>query len=98
PLPSTLSLHDALPIYGHVDHADFIFHLANHDAGLASVLRHPVQDTGRRAHGIRAIEFHAGSGAAHRHGDVAAEHGVFVVGHGKRSEEHTSELQSLTNL
>src|SRR5882672_4336849 len=31
---------------GHVDHADFIFHLADHDAGFARVCGHPVQNAG----------------------------------------------------
>src|SRR5579859_861204 len=72
---------------GHIDHADLVFHLAHHDAGLASVRGHPVQNAGRRAHGISAIEFHPGSGAAHSHGGVSAEHSVLRLSHGKRVGE-----------
>src|SRR5438128_134763 len=70
---------------GHIDYPDLIFHLPNHDAGLARVRRHPVQNAGRRAHWISAVEFYAGCCPAHGHRDVAAEHRVTVLSHGKRA-------------
>ena len=56
----------------HVDHANLVFHLPDHDPGLARVRRHPVQHAGRRTHGIRTIKLHARCRASHGHGDVAA--------------------------
>ena len=47
--------------------------------------RHPVQNARGRTHGVGAVKFHAGSRAAHGHSDVAAEHRVPVLGHGKWS-------------
>ena len=67
----------------HIDHTNLIFHLPHHDAGLARVRRHPVQNAGRRTHRVCAVEFHAGSSAAHGHRGVATEHRVSVLGHGK---------------
>ena len=61
---------------GHVDDADFVFDLADHDAGLAAVRGHPVQHAGGGAHGIGAVEFDAGRGSAHGQRGVAAEDGV----------------------
>jgi len=74
----------------HIHHANLVFHLADHDAGFASVGRHPMQNSGRRAHGVGAIKFHARGCAAHGHCNVATQHSVVVRGHrkrpGKRSE------------
>ena len=67
----------------HIDYTNLIFHLPHHDAGLARVSRHPVQNAGRRTHRVCAVEFHAGSSAAHGHRGVATEHRVSVLGHGK---------------
>ena len=69
---------------GHVDHADLVFHLADHDVGFARVLGHPVEHAGRRTHGIGAVELDSGRCSAHSHGGVAAQHSVAVVGHGQR--------------
>ncbi len=65
----------------HIDDADLVFHLAHQDARLASVRRHPVQHTGGGAHGVGAVELHAGGRTAHRHRSVAAEHRIAVLGH-----------------
>ncbi len=67
----------------HIHHANLVFHLPDHDAGLARVRRHPVQNAGRRAHGVGAVEFHSRCRASHGHRDVAAEHRVAVLRHGK---------------
>src|SRR3984957_18370001 len=68
----------------HIHHANLVFHLPDHNVGLASVGRHPMQHSGRRAHGIGAIEFHARGRPAHRHRGVATEHGIAGPGHWKR--------------
>src|SRR6185437_8718478 len=49
---------------GHVDHANFVLDLPNHDVGLAGVLGHPVKDAGRGAHGVGRIELDAGGRAS----------------------------------
>ena len=76
----------------HVDHADFVLDLPDHDAGLARVRRHPVQHAGGRAHGIGAVELHARGRAAHGQRHVAGQHGVAVVGHGQRPGERLEVL------
>jgi len=63
----------------HVDYADFVLDLPHHDACFARVRRHPVQHSGRRAHGIGAIKFHARCRPAHGHGDIAAQDRVAVL-------------------
>ena len=74
----------------HVHHANLVFHLPDHDAGLASVGRHPMQNSRGRAHRIGTVEFHSSCCASHGHCDVAAEHRIAVPGHrkgpGKRLE------------
>ncbi len=72
---------------GHVDHADLVLDLADHDVGFAGVLGHPVQHAGRWTHGIGAVELDPGRGSAHGHGGVAAQHGVAGVRHGQRIGE-----------
>ena len=72
---------------GHVDDADFVFDLTDHDSGLAGVLGHPVEDAGGGAHGIGAVELDAGGSSAHGHSAIAAEDGVLGVGHGERPGE-----------
>ena len=69
----------------HVDYANLVFHLADHDTCLAGMDRHPMENSRRRAHGISAIEFHACSRSSHGHRGVAAEHGiaVSVIGSGQ---------------
>src|SRR5262249_58361319 len=87
----TLSLHDALPILRRV--VDPRVHPEIHpqqladgedrdDAGATEVVLQPAQRKGKAG----GAGVHAGAPAARR---AAA---------GPRSEEHTSELQSLTNL
>ncbi len=68
----------------HVDYADLVFHLADHDSSFAGVRGHPVENAGRRAHGVSAIEFHAGSGPTHRHGNVATQNGIPILRLGQR--------------
>ena len=58
---------------GHVDHAQLVFDLADHDAQLAAVAGHPVQHAGRRAHRVGAVEAHARRGAAHGQRRVAVD-------------------------
>jgi hypothetical protein len=57
------------------------FHLpaTDHDAGLAGVGLHPVQNSGRRTHWVGAIKFHSRSRASHGHSNVAAEHPITVL-------------------
>ena len=71
----------------HIDHADFVLYLPDHDAGLARVGRHPVQHAGRRTHGIGAIKLHACRRASHGQGHVSGQHGVAIVRHGQRAGE-----------
>ncbi len=68
---------------GHVDDADLVLDLADHDVGLAGVGGHPVEDAGGGAHGIGAVEFAGGGGGSHGHGLVAGEDGVAGVGEGE---------------
>jgi len=62
----------------------FVLYLPHHDAGLARMSRHPVQNASRRTHGISTVELHAGCRASHSHRRVAAQHGVSVLSHRKR--------------
>src|SRR5206468_10334430 len=88
PLPSPLSLHDALPILG---------------ASLAHEINQPLAAivTNARA-AIRLLEQ---GGVEHRDvsealTDIAAdaERASAIIGRLRRSEEHTSELQSRSDL
>ena len=72
---------------GHIDHADLVLHLSDHDTGFARVRRHPVQNTGRRAHGVGRIEFHTRCGAAHGHGSIATQDRVAILSFGKGARE-----------
>jgi hypothetical protein len=63
----------------HIDHADLVLHLPDHDAGFARVCRHPVQDPGRRAHGIGTIEFHTCCRTSHGHRNIATQDRVPVI-------------------
>src|SRR5205823_12079521 len=83
----TLSLHDALPIF------DVVHHLDDVGGGLAL----DVEDDGRRQVHPRcelgvlgAVDGFRYVGEPHR--------GAVLVGDDERSEEHTSELQSLAYL
>ena len=67
----------------HVHDTNLILHLPDHNACLAGMGRHPMENSGRRAHGIGAIEFHSCSRSSHGHRGVAAEHGIAVSGHWK---------------
>src|SRR5205823_13859109 len=93
PLPSrppattalyTLSLHDALPISRTGSHAPRPTTLIGPDNGHS---RHPA--TTHRHHPASTWALHT-----FLHGDV----GTSIVGSNQRSEEHTSELQSLAYL
>src|SRR5262249_56073463 len=82
PEPSTLSLHDALPI-------SVARHLGMHIPGNPTVVPQNMPAAG-------------GLGAANHLNNVAARDGSVIALFQNtvplRSEEHTSELQSLTNL
>ena len=67
----------------HIHHANLVFHLPDHDAGLASVGCHPMQNSGRWAHGVSTVEFHPRGCASHGHRCVAAEYRIAVRRHGK---------------
>src|SRR5262249_57254100 len=92
------SLHDALPIYTHTDEAGQLDHLL---ADAAKALTAFMTDLGAtRRHRVtvavmtefgRRVAMNDGGGADHGHGAA-----MWLLG-GGRSEEHTSELQSLTN-
>src|SRR5713226_5913042 len=71
----------------HVDHANLVLYLADHDAGLARVRGHPVQHASRRAHGVSAIEFHASGCPAHGHRRIAAQDGIAILRLGKPIRE-----------
>ncbi len=71
----------------HIDHADLVLDLPDHDAGFARVCGHPVQDAGRRAHGIGTIEFHSCRRTSHGHRNIAAQDCVPVLRLGKGIRE-----------
>ncbi len=74
----------------HVDDADLVLHLSNHDAGFACVGRHPMQNAGGGTHRISAVKLYARSSATHGHSNISAQNGVPVLclrkGIGKRRE------------
>src|SRR5205823_14767218 len=96
PLPppsiSTLSLHDALPIYRLDVSSQLLINLL---VGLASTGRRRDRGSGRSARGGSLEQ----PSLAENGDDVVplASHHPQVLG-GGRSEEHTSELQSLAYL
>ena len=61
--------------HSHADDADLVFDLTHHDAEFAGVGRHPVQDSGRGAHRIGAVELDTGTGRRHGEGLIARPHG-----------------------
>ena len=71
----------------HVGNADLVFDLPNHDAQVAGVGGHPVQDARGRAHGVGRVELHARSGAAHGDGFVARPHCQRLAALGQRLRE-----------
>src|SRR5262249_59456257 len=94
---SSLSLHDALPICGaHAGH-DRVERLVPRRASPAAAAcraEHRVKQPPRIVEDLwRGLASHAEEAAAVGIVDVAGH-----ARHAARSEEHTSELQSLTNL
>ena len=57
----------------HVGDTDFIFHLANHDAYIAGILGHPMQNARCRTHRIGAVELATRRRAAHRQRLIARQ-------------------------
>src|SRR5690606_39409166 len=95
PAPSTLSLHDALPISSRAEPPIAIKHLqSNHEGVLIDAIQ---------ADGPAALGLIINPGAL-THSSIALRDAVSGVGvptvevHISRSEEHTSELQSRENL
>src|SRR5205814_7863741 len=97
-LPSTLSLHDALPIFALIDCDSFeitdgktVFPCM---VGVPTYT--PPELQGQSFQGVRRTKQHDAFGLA-----VLIFHMLFLGRHpfaGIRSEEHTSELQSLRHL
>ena len=80
---------------GHIDHANLVFHLPHHDAGLARVRGHPVQNPRGWTHRISAVELHAGGHPAHRKRHIPTEHGVAVLGHRHRRIKRLEVLRGI---
>src|SRR5438046_1413196 len=89
----TLSLHDALPIFLLVD-ADRV----RYGPGLAAGVVHHRVEVGDVAQAVAAQRERRGHEAQAPLADVERGPPVVVRAGVPRSEEHTSELQSLTNL
>src|SRR5206468_12659890 len=85
PLPSTLSLHDALPIFDHVAAA------ALKTARRADARQRPHPQAEIRAAGVDEEALENVRVAP----QVRASHSAAII---ERSEEHTSELQSRSDL
>src|SRR5882762_6226435 len=68
----------------HIDNADFILDLTDHDARFARVRCHPVEHAGRRTHRVGTVELHARCRPAHGHSDIAAEDCVTILCLGNR--------------
>src|SRR5437016_10994036 len=81
----TLSLHDALPIYLGAGHEDVVAHELH-------LLAEPV---GQELPPVPIVFGHAVLDGDDR---ILVDPRRQIVDHLRRSEEHTSELQSLTNL
>src|SRR5206468_11861422 len=92
----TPSLHDALPIYlGELVNAAAAFVNEGEEHDLAGFLAHAALESGENqaAEGTDALQLmtvHSAKGLEF--------HAVFITGLEERSEEHTSELQSRSDL
>src|SRR5207248_11664660 len=88
---STLSLHDALPIYSHIDHLRALLELPRRERMVERTFVHAFTDG-------RDVSPHA---AADDLAELVGEGARIATVSGRyyaRSEEHTSELQSPYDL